>query len=105
MKVERSCRPSSDSTAGAVLVRRTRADLDAAAGIERHERRRASPIMGRTPFLFQHRSILRSLVPKHSRARCGGQLRCMSNPAAPVASLPFPKSRVLVYYRIAAFPE
>jgi len=69
VKRARSCRPSSDSRTGFVVVYRARADLDVNGddGTKRHENRRTPPLMGKTPFLLPVRAAplrpVRSTIP------------------------------------------
>ena len=59
VKRARSCRPSSDSRTGFVVVYRARAGLDANGddGMIRHESRRTPPLMGKTPFPLPARAL------------------------------------------------
>src|SRR5271166_2006787 len=59
VKRARSCRPSSDSTTGFVVVYRVRAGLDVNEdeGMKRHESRRTPPPMGKTPFPLPARAL------------------------------------------------
>ena len=69
VKRARSCRPSSDSTTGFVVVCRARAGLDINGddGMKRLESLRTPPLMGKTPFLLPARALplrpVRSTIP------------------------------------------
>src|SRR5271157_2399164 len=83
VKRARSCRPSSDSRTGFVVVYRARADLDVNGddGTKRHENRRTPPLMGKTPFPLPVRApprgrfVPRSPDPKWQLARIPRRLR------------------------------
>ncbi len=59
VKTARSCRPSSASRTGFVVVCRARTGLDVNGddGTKRHENRRTPPLMGKTPFALPARTL------------------------------------------------